>query len=74
MRCIYVYPETIGADAHMLDSGPIGEVAVTAERAGWEGFASPNIRPPARNGWLRADTKVLIPSLPWAMSLRLPRR
>ncbi len=39
MRCIYVYPETVGADAHMLDSGPIGEVAVTAERAGWEGFA-----------------------------------
>lgn len=39
MRFIFVYPETTGTDADLLDSGPIADLAVAAERAGWDGFA-----------------------------------
>jgi probable F420-dependent oxidoreductase len=39
VRFIYQYPETHGTDADMLDAGPIGDVAATAEAAGWHGIA-----------------------------------
>ena len=39
MRFIYDYPETNGFEGDMLDAGPIHEVAVAAERAGFDGFA-----------------------------------
>jgi probable F420-dependent oxidoreductase len=36
---IFQYPETTGSDADMLDAGPLGEVAVACERAGFTGIA-----------------------------------
>jgi probable F420-dependent oxidoreductase len=39
VRFIYCYPETTGTDKNLLDSGPVAEVAMAAEAAGWEGFA-----------------------------------
>lgn len=39
MRFIFQYPETSGLDGDMLDAGPVAELAVAAERAGWQGFA-----------------------------------
>jgi probable F420-dependent oxidoreductase len=39
MRFIFHYPETNGTDGDMLDAGPLDEVAVAAERAGFDGFS-----------------------------------
>ncbi|MGD9701232.1 MAG: LLM class F420-dependent oxidoreductase [Acidimicrobiia bacterium] len=39
MQFIFQYPDFHGIDGDMLDAGPVGELAVTAERAGWKGFA-----------------------------------
>ena len=38
MRFAYHYPDTNGATAHMLDPGPLAEVATRAEAAGFHGF------------------------------------
>jgi probable F420-dependent oxidoreductase len=39
MRFIFQYPDFHGSDVDMLDAGPVAELAVTAERAGWRAFA-----------------------------------
>ena len=39
MRFIFHYPETAGAEGDILDAGPLREVAVAAERAGFDGFS-----------------------------------
>lgn len=39
MRFIFQYPDLHGLDGDMLDAGPVGELAVAAERAGWKGFS-----------------------------------
>ncbi|NKY33549.1 LLM class F420-dependent oxidoreductase [Nocardia speluncae] len=53
MRFIFHYPETGGAEGDVLDAGPLGEVAVAAERAGFGGFSlSEHPAPGAR--WLGA--------------------
>jgi probable F420-dependent oxidoreductase len=39
VRFILQYPETHGPDGDMLDAGPVAELAVAAEAAGWRGFA-----------------------------------
>lgn len=39
MRFTYHYPETTGTEDHMLDPGPIGEVAARAEANGFDAFA-----------------------------------
>ncbi len=53
MRFMFQYPETHGADTDLLQAGGIGELAVAAERAGFEGFAL--TEHPAPNAkWLAA--------------------
>jgi probable F420-dependent oxidoreductase len=39
MRFIFHYPETSGPEGDVLDAGPLHEVAVTAERFGFDGFS-----------------------------------
>ena len=39
LHFIFHYPETNGTEDHMLDPGPIPEVAAAAERAGFDAFA-----------------------------------
>src|SRR5215213_3847305 len=39
MQFIFQYPDFHGLDGDMLDAGPVADLAVTAERAGWNGFA-----------------------------------
>lgn len=39
MQFMFQYPEVNGSEQDLLDSGPIGEVAIAAERAGWHGIA-----------------------------------
>jgi probable F420-dependent oxidoreductase len=39
MRFIFHYPETTGPEGDVLDAGPLREVAVAAERAGFDGFS-----------------------------------
>lgn len=39
LRFFFHYPETTGVDADMLDPGPLNEVAVAAERAGFTGLS-----------------------------------
>jgi probable F420-dependent oxidoreductase len=39
MRFIFQYPDYHGTDGDMLDAGPVAELATTAEKAGWKGFA-----------------------------------
>jgi probable F420-dependent oxidoreductase len=39
LRVILHYPETNGLDGDMLDAGPIADVAIAAERAGFDGFS-----------------------------------
>jgi probable F420-dependent oxidoreductase len=39
MQFIFQYPDYHGTDGDMLDAGPVAELAVTAERSGWKGFA-----------------------------------
>jgi probable F420-dependent oxidoreductase len=51
MRFIFHYPETNGPDGDGLDAGPLREVAVAAERVGFDGFSlSEHPAPGAR--WL----------------------
>lgn len=53
MRFMFQYPETHGAERDLLEAGGIGELAVAAERAGFEGFAL--TEHPAPNAkWLAA--------------------
>lgn len=39
MRFIFHYPETGGPDGDVLDAGPLHEVAIAAERAGFDGIS-----------------------------------
>ena len=39
MKYIFQYPDFHGTDGDMLEAGPVGELAVTAEQNGWKGFA-----------------------------------
>src|SRR4051794_18748496 len=39
LRYVYHYPDTTGTSGHMLDTGPIPEVARRAEAAGFDGLA-----------------------------------
>ena len=39
MRFIFQYPDFHGTDGDMLDAGPVADLAVAAERSGWNGFA-----------------------------------
>src|SRR3954451_1258712 len=39
MRYMFQYPDHQGLDGDMLDAGPVGDLAATAERSGWSGFA-----------------------------------
>lgn len=39
MRFMFQYPDAQGSTADLLDAGPVAELAVAAERAGWHGFA-----------------------------------
>lgn len=39
MRYFFHYPETAGTGGHVLDAGPLVDVAVAAERAGFHGFS-----------------------------------
>lgn len=51
LRFFFHYPETTGADADMLDPGPLDEVAVATERSGFSGFSlTEHLVPGAR--WL----------------------
>src|SRR5438067_7227562 len=53
MRFLFHYPEPNGPDGDVLDAGPLNEVAVAAERAGFDGFSlSEHPVPGAR--WLHA--------------------
>jgi probable F420-dependent oxidoreductase len=53
MRFIFQYPDLHGTDADMLDAGPVAELAIAAEQAGWHGFAfTEHPAPSAR--WLDA--------------------
>ena len=39
MQFMFQYPDVHGLDADMLDAGPVTDVAVAAERAGWSGIS-----------------------------------
>lgn len=39
MRFLFQYPDFHGVEGDMLDAGPVTELAVAAEQAGWKGFA-----------------------------------
>ncbi|MEU6558115.1 LLM class F420-dependent oxidoreductase [Nocardia nova] len=39
LRFIFHYPETSGTDGDVLDAGPLREVAITTERAGFHGIS-----------------------------------
>ena len=39
MQFIFQYPDAHGTEIDMLDAGPVAELAVVAERAGWKGFS-----------------------------------
>ncbi len=39
MRFIFNYPEMQGSSPSMLDSGPVADLAVACEQAGWSGFS-----------------------------------
>jgi hypothetical protein len=39
MRFVYQFPETTGTETDMLDVGPLCDVGVAAERAGFTGIA-----------------------------------
>ena len=39
MKFIFQYPDAHGTEIDMLDAGPVAELAVVAERAGWKGFS-----------------------------------
>ena len=39
MQFMFQYPDVHGLDADMLDAGPVTDVAIAAERAGWSGIS-----------------------------------
>lgn len=39
MKFMFQYPDVHGLDGDMLDAGPVADLAITAERHGWDGFA-----------------------------------
>lgn len=39
MKFIYQYPDLHGSEGDMLDAGPVADIAIAAEQAGWDGFA-----------------------------------
>ncbi len=39
MQFIFQYPDVHGTEGDMLDAGPVSELAITAERSGWNGFS-----------------------------------
>lgn len=39
MRFLFQYPDYHGVEGDMLDAGPVTDLAVAAEQAGWKGFA-----------------------------------
>ena len=51
MRFIYQFPETTGTETGMLDVGPLCDVGVAAERAGFTGIALTE-HPLPRARWL----------------------
>src|SRR5215212_10034593 len=52
MQFILQYPDAHGLDVDMLDAGPVGELAITAERAGFDGMAFTE-HPAPSVSWLR---------------------
>lgn len=53
MRFIFQYPDLHGTDGDLFDAGPVAELAIAAEQAGWAGFAfTEHPAPSAR--WLEA--------------------
>jgi probable F420-dependent oxidoreductase len=53
VRFIFQYPDVHGTERDLLDCGPVAELAVAAEAAGWDGFAfTEHPAPSAR--WLGA--------------------
>jgi len=53
LRFVFRYPEVVGSDGHMLDPGPLADVARAAEDAGFDGIAlTEHPAPSAR--WLAA--------------------
>ncbi|HEX3964431.1 MAG TPA: hypothetical protein VHZ03_48580 [Trebonia sp.] len=62
MRFIFQFPETTGTETDMLDVGPLREVAIAAEQAGFYGIALtghpvPGTRCRARGGWKTEGTR-----------------
>lgn len=57
MRFVSNYPETTGLEGDLLDSGALDKVACAAERAGFDGSPSPNIRRRTRGGSRPVDTR-----------------
>lgn len=53
MDFVFQYPDFHGLDGDMLDAGPITELASTAERHGWNGFAFTEHPAPTAK-WLQA--------------------
>jgi probable F420-dependent oxidoreductase len=53
MKFMFQYPDVHGSKQDLLDAGPIGEVAVAAENAGFEGFALTE-HPAAGARWLNS--------------------
>ncbi len=53
MRFIYHYPETNGTESDMLEVGPLDEVAVAAEKAGFDGLSLTEHPAPSAK-WLAA--------------------
>ena len=51
MRYIFQYPDVHGLDGDMLDAGPVADLAATAERSGWAGFAFTEHPAPSPAGW-----------------------
>ena len=39
MKFVFQYPDFHGTDGDMLDAGSVADLAVAAERSGWNGFA-----------------------------------
>jgi len=53
VRFIYQYPDAHGTDVDLLDSGPVSDLAMAAEKAGWHGFAFTE-HPVPGSRWLEA--------------------
>jgi probable F420-dependent oxidoreductase len=53
MKFMFQYPEVHGSEQDLLDSGPVGEIAIALERAGWHGIAFTE-HPAPGSRWLHA--------------------